>query len=190
MNGIEYLSSLSIVLNNTVVQAYNRDNLDFNQAIDRSIETLLQLNETNNKIMFIGNGGSAGIASHCAIDYWKNGGIRATCFNEGALLTCISNDYGYEEVFRKPIEMFADSGDLLVAISSSGQSKNILNGVEAAKEKGCEVITLSGFSEDNPLRKMGDLNFYVPSNSYGFVELAHQVILHAILDLIMERNNK
>jgi D-sedoheptulose 7-phosphate isomerase len=135
--------------------------------------------------MFIGNGASVAISSHMATDCWKNGGIRAVAFNDGSLLTCISNDYGYKYVFEKPIEMFADNGDILIAISSSGKSENILKGVHTAKSKECNVITLSGFKDDNPLSVMGDYNFYVPSQEYGPVEIIHHSICHSILDSII-----
>jgi D-sedoheptulose 7-phosphate isomerase len=141
--------------------------------------------ERGNKLMFIGNGGSAGITSHLATDFSKNGGLRATAFNDGAVLTCIGNDFGYEHVFAKQIEWHGRAGDLLLAISSSGRSPNILNGTSAARECGCGVVTMSGFGEDNPLRLAGDVNFYVRSSFYGFVEVAHLALLHAILDLDM-----
>jgi D-sedoheptulose 7-phosphate isomerase len=137
------------------------------------------------KVMFIGNGGSAAIASHMAIDFWKNGGIRATAFNDSSLLTCLGNDFGYGYIFEKPIEMFASPGDLLFAISSSGQSENILRGVQAAKAKGCKALTFSGFKGDNPLSRLGDVNFYVPSGAYGPVEVIHQSLCHCILDIYM-----
>ena len=135
--------------------------------------------------MFVGNGGSATIASHMAIDFTKNGGIRALSFNDGAALTCLGNDLGYENVFSKQIEMLATNKDLLVAISSSGSSQNILNAVGAARAKGCEIITMSGFSAQNPLRKLGDLNLYVASREYGFVEAAHLGLCHAWIDFAM-----
>jgi D-sedoheptulose 7-phosphate isomerase len=141
--------------------------------------------ERGNKLMFIGNGGSAGITSHLATDFSKNGGLRATAFNDGAVLTCLGNDFGYEHVFAKQIEWHGRPGDLLLAISSSGRSANILNGARAARECGCEVVTMSGFGDDNPLRMAGDVNFYVRSSFYGFVEVAHLALLHAILDLDM-----
>jgi D-sedoheptulose 7-phosphate isomerase len=119
-----------------------------------------------------------------ATDFWKTGGIRAMAFNDGALLTCMGNDYGYEQVFAKPIQMFAKPGDVLIAISSSGQSANILLGAQAARQKGCQVITLSGFKPDNPLRSLGDYNFYVPAQIYGAVEIVHHSICHCLLDMI------
>ncbi|MBF0466414.1 MAG: SIS domain-containing protein [Nitrospirae bacterium] len=168
--------------------------LDFISGIAKTCEVVVsghrqlqtEPQERRRKVMFIGNGGSAAIASHMAIDFWKNGRIKATAFNDPSLLTCIANDYGYEFVFEKPIEMFADNGDVLIAISSSGNSKNILNGADMAVKKSCPVITLSGFKPDNPLRKKGGINFYVPSNVYGIVEVIHQYICHLILDTIMD----
>lgn len=159
--------------------------VDYGAALDTSRDWLRAAQKSGNKLMIIGNGGSAGVASHLAIDFWKNGGVRAMAFNDGALLTCISNDISYEEVFSTPIRQFAEPGDIVACISSSGNSMNIRNGAAAAKEMGCHVMTLSGFKQDNPLRAMGDLNFYVPSHSYGFVETLHQLVLHSVLDAKM-----
>lgn len=159
--------------------------IEYGAALDVARSWLKTAKQTRKKLMIIGNGGSAGVASHMAIDFWKNGGVTAMTFNDGALLTCISNDISYEEVFATPIRQFADEGDIVACISSSGNSMNIRNGAQAAKEAGCHVITLSGFETDNPLRTMGDLNFFVPSHSYGFVETLHQFVLHSILDVKM-----
>lgn len=120
-----------------------------------------------------------------AIDYLKNGGIPALAFNDGASLTCLANDLGYENVFARQIDMHGQSGDLLVAISSSGRSPSILNGVASARRQEMDVITLSGFRDDNPLRCGGDRNFYVKSSEYGFVEISHLIICHAFLDMTL-----
>lgn len=141
--------------------------------------------DAGGKLMFVGNGGSAAIASHMANDFTKNGGLRALTFLDGAALTCLGNDLGYENVFAKPIAMFAEPGDLLVAISSSGNSANILNACRAARAQGCATITLSGFKPDNKLRRLGDLNLWLPSGEYGFVEIGHMAVCHAVLDLLM-----
>lgn len=156
--------------------------LSLEAAFSESLGLLSQVQQSGRKLIFIGNGGSAAMASHQAVDFWKNGEVEALAFNDASLLTCISNDFSYEEVFVKPIERFAREGDLLVAISSSGKSKNILNAVEAARRQGCRVIGLSGFDPHNPLRKKGEINFYVPSSSYGVVEVTHLSLLHAWLD--------
>jgi D-sedoheptulose 7-phosphate isomerase len=154
-------------------------------AVSQAHATLRAIAGTNNKVMFIGNGGSAGIAGHLAIDFAKNGGVRSVTFNDASSLTCLGNDLGYDQVFSKQVEMQGLPGDILIAISSSGASKNILNAAAAAKTMKCSVVTLSGFTADNPLRRLGALNFFVPSGVYGFVETAHQAILHAILDTAM-----
>jgi D-sedoheptulose 7-phosphate isomerase len=138
-----------------------------------------------NKIMFLGNGGSAAIASHMAIDYSKNGGLRSLAFNDPAALTCLGNDLGYENVFAKQVDLHARPGDLLVAISSSGRSHNILAATAIARERDCRIVTFSGFDEDNGLRSTGDVNFYVRAREYGFVEIAHLSLCHAILDIDM-----
>jgi D-sedoheptulose 7-phosphate isomerase len=155
------------------------------EAFQRVIEWARHAHAVGNKLMFTGNGGSAAIASHMAIDYTKNGNLRSLAFNDGSSLTCLGNDLGYENVFAKQIEMHARSGDLLIAISSSGKSANILRGVETARRLGCDVVTLSGFRADNPLHQLGDINFYVPADEYGFVEITHLSLCHAVLDLAL-----
>ena len=139
--------------------------LPLEEAIKKINKTIVSRVKNKAKIVFIGNGGSASIASHMAVDFLKNGGIPTLAFNDSSLLTCISNDLGYEYVFQKPLEVLAKETDVLFAISSSGKSKNILNGAQAAKKKGCFIITFSGFEKNNPLRQLGDINFYVPSHS-------------------------
>jgi len=145
------------------------------------------VHDAGNKIIFVGNGGSAGIASHLAIDFSKNGGLRALAFNDPSALTCLGNDLGYENVFAKQLEFHARPGDLLVAISSSGRSPNILGAVNMARQRDCKVVTYSGFSESNELRRTGDVNFYVRGQDmeYGFVEVAHLALCHAVLDIDM-----
>jgi len=164
--------------------------LDTDAGFERACDMVRRQADAGGKIISIGNGGSAAIASHTAIDFWKNGRIPAIAFNDGALLTCISNDFGYQHVFEKPIEVFARNEDILFAISSSGRSQNILRGVQAARSKGCSVITLSGFDVDNPLRSLGICNFYVPSHEYGLVEVVHQYICHCILDVIIQATSE
>lgn len=137
------------------------------------------------KVIYIGNGGSASIAGHMAADLWKNGGVKTLCFSDPSLLTCLANDLGYENVYAAPVAAYAEKGDLLVAISSSGRSPNILKAAEAALKKGCALVTLSGFTPDNPLRRMGGINFYVPSSNYGVVETAHSAVCHAVVDHII-----
>ncbi|MBU1026199.1 MAG: SIS domain-containing protein [Candidatus Margulisbacteria bacterium] len=186
----EYYNALSEFIKQIEALDKKGARLDFSFAVDKAIELIVKQGEKGKKVIFIGNGGSAAIASHMAVDYWKNGKIKATAFNESSLLTCISNDYGYKHVFEKPIEMFGEQGDVLIAISSSGNSENILNGVAAARAKGLTVITLSGFAPENHLRKTGDLNFYVPANAYSHVEIIHETICHYMLDMIIHQKQE
>ena len=138
-----------------------------------------------NKVIFLGNGGSAAIASHCAVDLTKNAKIRAISFNEADLITCFANDYGYEEWMAKAVEFYGDEGDVVILISSSGQSENVLRAAEKAKQKGIKVITFSGFKADNPLRQLGSINFWVDCQAYNVVEMTHHIWILAIVDLII-----
>jgi D-sedoheptulose 7-phosphate isomerase len=139
------------------------------------------------RVIFIGNGGSAGIASHLTIDLSKNAGLPALCFNDASLITCLANDYGFEEWMAHAVRLNARPEDCLVAISSSGRSKNIINAVAKAREIGLAVITLSGMTADNPLRALGDINFWADSRSYNIVETAHQFWMMAAIDLVIGR---
>lgn len=159
--------------------------LIFSTGVKLAVDILLQLQNGNNRIYIVGNGGSAAIASHAAIDFWKNGKIPATAFNDSSLLTCIANDIGFEDVFAAPLEMFASKGDLVICISSSGNSADIVKACQAASLKGCRIITLSGFDAENKIRPLGEYNFFVPTFSYGYAEIIHQYILHCILDAKM-----
>lgn len=177
-----YLANLSDTIRQTVVTDVQGETLPVDVAIQEVVEMARGVHEAGNKLIFAGNGGSAAICSHMATDFSKNGNIRAWSMNDGAMLTCLSNDYGYEHVFSKQIEFHGRSGDMLIAISSSGKSESIINAVRTASDLGCSVVTLSGFSADNPLREIGDINFYLDSGLYGYVEVGHLILCHAILD--------
>lgn len=136
------------------------------------------------KLIFIGNGGSAAISSHLAVDFTKACKIRSINFNEADLVTCFSNDYGYQNWCKEALAAYADSTDIVVLISSSGNSENILNAARYCVDNNLKLITFSGFSAKNPLRSYGDLNFYVSSDLYNFVEMVHHTWLVAIVDLL------
>lgn len=181
-----YFTTLSKYLTQTAVTSVAGQILDLDEAVNQVIVDACRTHKVGNKLIFVGNGGSAAIASHMATDYSKNGNIRSLALNDSSMLTCLGNDLGYDKVFSTQIELHAGSGDLLFAISSSGRSANILNAVNAARTAKCMVVTLSGFTTDNPLRSLGDINFYINSDRYGFVEIGHLTICHAILDAICE----
>lgn len=136
------------------------------------------------RIFFLGNGGSNAISSHMMEDYGKMLGKQTFAFSDAALITCYANDYGYENAMAEYIKLHLTSGDILIATSSSGESRNILNAAKAAKAAGGMLITLTGFKENNSLSLMGDVNFRLDVADYGMVECFHQVILHVILDIL------
>lgn len=150
-----------------------------------AVEIARQARRDQQRFFFIGNGGSAAIASHMSADWLKSAGVASMSFNEPAQITCIANDIGYDQVFAKPLLLHGKPGDLLFALSSSGRSRSITYAAETALTLKMRVITLSGFDADNPLRKLGDVNFHVPSDRYGIVEVAHHAICHSILDAVI-----
>ena len=187
MTGGYWIGGFVAALDGTQVTDTDQIHISFDTALAKIHTSLDDIKFDKRRVFFVGNGGSAGICSHMAADWLKNGRFAAMCFNDPAALTCFANDLGYQYVFSEPLSFFGQSGDLLFAISSSGKSPNIINAASAARERGIGVVTLTGFDADNPLRRMGDINFYVPDHRYGYVECAHQCILHAILDIQMQR---
>lgn len=163
---------------------------DYNVIVRHLTDSFLENRKMNSTVFFIGNGGSAAIASHMTADYMKNGEMNTYSLYDSSVMTCVGNDYGYEYVFSKPLSFLTKPGDLLVAISSSGRSRNILNAIDVVHNKKGNVITFTGFEADNPARQMGDLNLYVPSKRYGIVESIHNLILQQIVDEIIDRSGK
>ena len=186
----DHFATLHHLFLTTLVNDDQGNILSLDKGFEYSIRSIKSTCQRSGKLMFIGNGGSAGIASHLAIDYTKNGHMPAMTFTDASALTCLSNDYGYENAFAKQIEFHGKKEDLLIAISSSGRSLNILNAVTTARKMGCKIITFSGFQEKNPLRQLGDMNFYVASTEYGFVEIVHAGLGHALLDYMIEEQHK
>jgi D-sedoheptulose 7-phosphate isomerase len=184
-----YLTTFKSLLDR-VETTSSQNTLSTTEMVKKVVYRIEKLSQNGNQLFWVGNGGSAAIAEHSALDFLRTANIKSRAFNDGPLLTCLSNDFGYATVFQKPLEIFAAGGDVLVAISSSGSSVNILNAVSAATAIGCFLITLSGFAPDNPLRKLGDINFYVPVCHYGYVELIHGILCHSFLDLLMEQRNQ
>tara|TARA_Y100000741_G_C18168433_1_gene524188 strand:- start:189 stop:722 length:534 start_codon:yes stop_codon:yes gene_type:complete len=158
--------------------------LKYNEKKLKLISSKLKKIGKKNKIILAGNGGSASIANHVAIDLTKIAKIRSVTFNESNLITCFANDYGYENWVSKAIEKYALKGDICIFISSSGKSKNIINAAKIAKKKGIFLITLSGFDATNPLKKMGNINLWVASKNYNYIEMTHHVWLVAIADYL------
>lgn len=137
-------------------------------------------------VYFAGNGASASMASHFSADLAKNARIRTMVFTDPALMTAVSNDHCYADVFAEPLSWHMTDRDLLVLISSSGNSPNVLRAAAVAREKGGRIATLSAMSADNALRQAGDVNAYVPAQTYGHAETVHAAILHHWLDTVVQ----
>lgn len=184
-----YLNELLKILDNVEIWKNNEKKYnDYSDGMQALVELFSKHKRNDNRVFFIGNGGSAAIASHMTADFMKNGGMNTYSLYDNAVTTCMGNDYGYEYIFSKPLQFLAKEEDLLVAISSSGNSQNIINAIEAVRKKGGVVVTFTGFEENNKVKSMGDINVYVPCKRYGMVESIHNLILQQIVDVIMERD--
>lgn len=157
------------------------------EDFQNDFQSALSVLKGTKRVFFIGNGGSNSICSHMYEDYAKIAGYQTFAFSDAALITCFANDYGYENAMKEWLKIYMSKDDVLVAISSSGNSPNILNSVDLANSIGASVITLSGFKPDNKLKSKGTVNFYIGESNYGIVECFHQVILHVLLDKIAEK---
>jgi D-sedoheptulose 7-phosphate isomerase len=156
----------------------------YNSMIE--FKTLLSgIKETGNKMILAGNGASASIASHSMVDFTKQAKVKAVAYSDYSLITAFANDYGYENYLSKILESYANKGDVVVLISSSGKSSNIVNAAQYAKDNNIKLITFTGFEENNPLKLLGDINFWVDSKAYNIIENTHSIWLMAVCDLLM-----
>ena len=166
----------------------NFDNEKIQDLISVS-EILLNAHNNGKKTLIFGNGGSAAIASHFSVDITKNARVRCVNYNESDLLTCFSNDFGYEKWVEKCIEFYGDEEDVAIFISAGGNSQNMLNGAKKAKEKKfSKIITFTGNEKNNKLSKLGDINFWIDSKAYNLIENAHQALLLSLVDLIIGKS--
>lgn len=147
--------------------------------------TIIQVREQGGKLMLAGNGASASIASHLATDFAKHGRIRAMAFNDANLITALGNDCGYENWIAKAVDIYADPQDILVLISSSGKSSNVVKAAHRAKELGLYVAAFTGFAKGNPLGSAADINFWVESRAYNIIECTHMILLAGVVDMLI-----
>ena len=167
--------------------AINKKILEYNEtSLNAFVKKLTDVKKNKKKVIIVGNGGSAAIASHFSVDLTKNARVRCTNYNESDLLTCFSNDYGYERWVEKAIEFYGDQGDSLILISAGGNSPNMTNGAKLARQKKIKtIITFTGNDKNNKLTKLGDINFWVDSKAYNHIENVHQILLLSLVDLII-----
>jgi D-sedoheptulose 7-phosphate isomerase len=136
-----------------------------------------------NRLIFLGNGGS--FQGHMCHDYLKVGGKKCIAPESPSLLTCLANDFGLDDMFLEWLRIQREPGDVLIAVSSSGNSNNIINAVKWFKYWDDNIITITGFDIDNRLSKLGKINVHLPTKSYGVHECYATIFLHSILDDIV-----
>jgi D-sedoheptulose 7-phosphate isomerase len=181
-----YVAAIGTGLTRLAITDRGGQTLSAAEGFGRWVEITHGVHARGQHIYLVGNGASAAMASHFAADACKNGGLRAQAFNDGALLTCTGNDLAFDQVFALPLARFARAGDMLITISSSGASPNILRALDRARDMQLRIVTVSGKGADNPSRAFGDLNFYMPAARYGWIESGHHVVLHYWLDQYLE----
>ena len=155
-------------------------------AFARWVAMTHDVRQRDAQLFIIGNGGSAAMASHMVTDALVIGRLRAHALNDPTTLTATANDFSFEQTFSTQLERLARAGDLVVAVSQSGNSPNIVRAVEASRSRHLGTVTLSALRADNRCRAAGDLNFYVPLARYGLAQSAHQVILHYWFDQYLD----
>lgn len=184
----KYFELVQKGLEKTIVTLKDEKEISVDAGLDIWANQTVAIKEnTKGLVFFCGNGASATMAEHMSHDWFQHAIINTLTCAETAHLTAISNDLSYEEVFSYKIERLLSEKDMLVAISSSGNSPNIIKAIEVARSKGTFIVTLSGKKSENKIRSMGDLNFYVPLEHYGEVESAHAVLLHCALDYYLDK---
>jgi len=163
--------------------------LIYPENIDLQLEEFkklaLKAKESDNKLMFAGNGASASISAHGAVDFTKQGGVRAVTFNEANIITCFANDFGYDHWVSEAVKFYGKKNDVLVLISVSGESPSVVNAAKFAKEKDMQVVTFSGRHSTNTLRSLGDINFWVDSHAYNIVECIHMIWVTTVIDALI-----
>ena len=175
----EYKNSINSVLKNVS-----------EKNLEQTIKTIKKTIKKNGKVYVIGNGGSASIASHVSVDFAKVAGVPSSTFNNANLITCFANDFGYENWVTEAIKAYTNKNDMFILISSSGTSRNIVNAAKYCKKKSMNLVTLSGFKKNNPLSKLGKINFHIDSNQYNFIEMSHHIILVYLVDVFAKNNLK
>lgn len=165
--------------------AFSEDNYSLLVAFK---ELALEVKSKGNKLMFAGNGASAAISAHGAVDFTKQGGVRGVTFNEADLITCFANDYGYDQWMAKAVEFYGDEGDVVVLTSVSGTSPSVVNAADYAKANNMKVVTFTGKLENNTLKQLGDINFWVDSSAYNIVEGIHMMWLTTVIDLVIGKS--
>jgi len=183
----KFFDEISDGLKRIIVTRGNGKELSLDDALEEAMVRVKKVQDQNGLMFFCGNGASCSMAEHMSHDWFQNAKVNTTSCSATSYITAISNDTSFADVFSYRVERILSEKDVLVTISSSGNSPNIVKAIKAAKDKGAYIITLSGMRDDNKSRTGGDLNFYVPLKTYGLVESVHAILLHLGLDLFLDK---
>jgi D-sedoheptulose 7-phosphate isomerase len=156
--------------------------------LNETVKIIKKKIESKNTIYIIGNGGSSSIASHVSVDFAKVAGVKSQTFNNSNLITCFANDYGHDGWVKEAIRAYCANDDLIIIISSSGTSANMINAANFCKQNHFDLVTFSGFKKNNELSKLGLINFHVNSYNYNHIEMTHHIILLSIVDIFVQKN--
>ena len=170
--------------NKSIYELINNVNANL---VEQSVQLIQKSINNKSKVYIVGNGGSASIASHVSVDFTKVAHVPSFTFNNSNLITCFANDYGYENWVVEAIKAYTNINDLIILISSSGTSKNIVNAAQYCKDNNIDLITLSGFTKNNPLSTLGNVNFHIESTEYNYIEMSHHIILLALVDIFAKK---
>lgn len=177
---------------NLVVETLNK--IDHNQ-LDQVKEALVKAKDEGKNIYIFGNGGSGGTASHIAGDFIKGASykqqnrFRFSCLNDNfSAIGAISNDISYDHIFSEQLKNFAEEGDLVIGLSGSGNSENVVRGLQQAKTKKAIAIAVCGYSGGR-IKELADLTIHVPVNDMEIAEDMHLMVFHMIKQAIIKDQN-
>jgi D-sedoheptulose 7-phosphate isomerase len=182
---VQWLNSLHTVLTSAEVSQKGGPKLDLDKGLNAVQEQLKAARQRGGTVYWVGNGGSLAVCNHLSQDVLNKLKLRSIALSESSLLTCMANDFGYAEIYARPLQTLLRAEDLLIAISSSGKSQSIIKPVELCLSRNIAVIALSAFTPDNPLRKLpADVSIYLPCDLYGLAEVGHEAFLHAAIEAL------
>jgi len=190
MDWLQNINKLSELLKNLSVKDARQKELGYENGFKLWSDMGLACKNLEKCVYFVGNGASASMASHFSADLAKQIGVRSSVFTDLSLLTALANDISFEMAYAEALRLNMRKGDMLIAISSSGNSTNIVNAINVARELNGTVVTISAMDENNAIRRLGDLNFYIVASTYGFAETGHTVILHYWIDMLHQAEQK
>jgi len=175
---------IATLLNTTVVTDGNGCAVDLGTGVTWVLSEARSAHAAGCKLIFFGSGADAGSASHMAIDFSKNGGVRALSMMDPLAITCLGNDFGFENVFAKQLEFHARIGDIVIIIGGSGTACVLLSAAHTARELGLKLVTTTTAPRDNPLRALGNLNFNIETGPGNLATVTQLALCHSFVDFL------